>query len=70
MPREKKNKPSFDDQLAKLDEKIATQKEKLTALNEERKELLAQKEASELAELNAVLKETGKSPADILAMLR
>ena len=70
MARGKKSKPSFDDQIAKIDEKIGALKEKLSALNKERADLFAQKESSELAELNAVLKEAGKSPADILAMLK
>ena len=70
MPRGAKKKPDFDVQIAKIDEKIAKAKDTITALNKEKAELVAQKEASELAELNAILKDAGKSPADVIALLK
>ena len=70
MPRGVKKKPNFEAQIAKIDEKIAKAKNTIAALNKEKAELVAQKEASELVELNAMLKDAGKSPADVIALLK
>ena len=69
MPRGTKKAPDFNAKIGKINEQIATLSSKISDLKAERTNLLAQQEEHELKELNAVLKATGKSPAEIRAML-
>ena len=70
MARGAKKGPNFEAKIAKIDEQIAACKTKLAALKEERAELLAHQEAAELVELNKALKAAGKSPSEMLELLK
>ena len=69
MPRGVKKAPDFNAKIGKVNEQIAALSTKISDLKTERTNLLAQQEEYELKELNAVLKATGKSPAEVKAML-
>jgi len=70
MPRGVKGlKSGFDAKISKIDKKIAEHEKKIAALNEEKNELLAQKEASDLTELSNLLNAAGKFPAEVIAAL-
>ena len=70
MPRGVKgSKSGVDAKIAKIDAKITDHEEKIVTLNEEKAELLAQKEAADLTELNNLLKAAGMSPAEVIASL-
>ena len=61
---------SNDIKIAALDEQIAKQKEKLAALEAERQTLVNEMEAARLAELQNVITESGKTPDEIIAILK
>ena len=70
MPRgPKKKAPDFNGKIEAINEQIAGFTKKITALKAEKAELLAKQEEQDLKELSALLKSSGKSPAEIRAML-
>jgi len=70
MPRGVKNPlRTVDDQIAELDEKISAHQAKISSLNAKKKALLASKEKAEMDALYHLLKETGKTPSELLSQL-
>ena len=68
MPRKEKVF-KFDTQLEKVDAEIEKATEKLNSLKAERANVLAKQKERELESLSELLKATGKTPADIKALL-
>ena len=69
MPRGRKSTKdlSNNERIAQLNEQIEQCKERLAKLKSQRDELIAQ---NEIVEINELLKSTGKTAAEIKAMLQ
>ena len=65
----KEKAPGFAMQLEKVDKQIESTTKKLNDLKAERVNILAKQTRQELESLNELLKSTGKTPADIKALL-
>ena len=68
MPKKEKA-PEFAIQLENVDKQIKSTTKKLNDLEAERANILAKQTKQELENLNELLKSTGKTPADIKALL-
>lgn len=68
MPRgvRKPQKP-FEDQIAEIDLKISTHQTKISELTAKKKAVISQKEKSELDALYQYVKDSGKTPAELIA---
>lgn len=60
---------NFDDELAKIDEKINKCNNTLIALQEHKKSILVQKEQVELESLHNLIKQSGKSIGEFISQL-
>lgn len=71
MPRGRKKTVNLplDQQIAMVDEKIASAEEQIKILKLQRKELIAKKDNEEVEKLLKVVKESGKSVDEWLAMV-
>ena len=69
MARGTRKTPNFNAEIGKINEQIGDLSKKISDLKAKRKKLLAQQEKHDLKELSAILKATGKSPAEVKAML-
>lgn len=71
MPRGRKKTVNLplDQQIAMVDEKIASAEEQIKILKLQKKELIAKKDNEEVEKLLKVVKESGKSVDEWLAMV-
>ncbi len=69
MPRGRK-RYSLDEKIASLLELTAVREKELEELKNELKTLRRQKEQTELSELNKLLKESGRTAAELVAFLK
>lgn len=69
MARRKKNM-TYEEELTYLDSEISKTEETLKALKTRKKELAKVKEQADLQTLYAVIKESGKSVADVISSLK
>ena len=70
MPRGVKKSPiSIDEQIAEVQTKIDSYQSKISNLNAKKKMLLASKEKAEVDALYQFVKQSGKTPAELLAEL-
>ena len=69
MARRKKNM-TYEEELTYLDSEISKTEETLKALKTRKKELAKVKEQDDLQTLNAAIKESGKSVADVISSLK
>ncbi|MDD4624691.1 MAG: hypothetical protein PHX40_04915 [Bacilli bacterium] len=60
---------SIDDEIAKVDAQIEKCSQELTGLQEQRKQLLKQKEQAELETLYSFAKKSGKSVSEFISEL-
>jgi len=67
MPRGVKKQINYDEELAKIDARITHHQNSIAELKEEKKSLLAQKEATELKELQDLIRQSGKTTAEFIA---
>ncbi|MEG1849408.1 MAG: hypothetical protein RRY21_05735 [Oscillospiraceae bacterium] len=71
MPRGKRKLPeqNIREKIAALDTEIELQKQQLATLRETRRALEADQERAEMAALYEVVKASGKSPAEVAALV-
>ena len=69
MARRKKNM-TYEEELTYQDSEISKTEETLKALKTRKKELAKVKEQADLQTLYAVIKESGKSVADVISSLK
>ena len=60
---------SIDDQMKELDMKIVSYQSKIAALNSKKKALLSSKEKAEMDALYQAVKDSGKSPSELISQL-
>ena len=72
MPRRSKKeiRMSYEEQIQEIENKIEEHKEAISRLKKELKEKRAAKEQADLEKLAAVVKESGKSPEEVLSILQ
>lgn len=70
MPRGVRKSPqSIADQVSEIDVKIKSHQSKIKNLSEKKKSLLSSKEKVEMDTLYQYVKESGKTPAELIAQL-
>lgn len=70
MPRGVKNPvKTIENQIKEIDERIAAHQARIESLNEKRKDLLSSKEKAEMSALYQLIKQSGKSPNELLLQL-
>lgn len=71
MPRGRKklSAQTLDERIADTNAAIEAKKAEISALKELRKDLMAQKQKSEMSALYEVVKVSGKSPAEIMELM-
>lgn len=69
MPRRKKEKLTFEEQLANINQEIATCSEKLKMLKAEKKELEDRADEAKKEELYQAVLKSGKSMDDVIGLL-
>ncbi len=72
MPRRSKKeiRMSYEEQIQEIENKIEEHKEAISRLKKELKEKRAAKEQADLEKLAALVKESGKSPEEVLSILQ
>lgn len=72
MPRRSKKEiqMSYEEQIQEIENKIEGHKEAISNLKKELKEKRAAKEQADLEKLAAFVKESGKSPEEVLSILK
>lgn len=66
MPRGVKKKVNYDEETAKINERISFHENSIKQLKEQCKLLKAQKDDDELKELQTLIKDTGKTAAEFI----
>lgn len=71
MPRGRKaSSKTFDEQIAEIELQIVEYKQEIERLKAHKKAIFAAKEKAEIDKLMVILKESGKTPADLIATLK
>jgi septal ring factor EnvC (AmiA/AmiB activator) len=70
MPRGVRKPPAaIEDQVREIQAKIQSYQAKITELNAKKKALLASKEKREMDDLYHLVKQSGKSPSELISRL-
>ena len=69
MPRGVRKQINYDDELMKIDAQMTKWKNTISELEDQKKSLIQQKEQTEMSELYQFIKQSGKTPNEILAEL-
>jgi len=68
MPRGVRNSvKTINDKIAEIEAKISTYQKRISKLSAQKKELLASKEKAEMDALYKAIKQSGKSPLEIIS---
>ena len=67
MPRGVRKAVCYEEELMKIDAQITQWQNTIEELRRSRKQLLEEKERAEMQELYRIVKESGKTPSEILA---